>query len=162
MLTYMWTAWQGIAQARIEGKDYPGIYQVRIVDEAVIPLPIHRITGIDEEGIIYIGSGDVNERIKELQRALNVKGHHNGGSTYILMRQNFRYMGPIYANCKPQYRVMLFPSADKVECERQEAIMLADYFSKYSELPPCNSSFPDKWGEFSKRLQQLWERNTKP
>ncbi len=163
-MTDIWSTWQGIAHARFEQMDYPGIYQVGMVDEAQNPIPICRLGDTDKEGIIYIGvSENVGERIEDFRHtAVEIKGEHDGASTYILMQANFRSLGHNYANCKLQYRVMRLSGSDKAEHTKQEATILADYFNKYNELPPCNSNFPEKWGEFVTRLQQLWGWSAKP
>ena len=45
--------------------------------------------------------------------------------------------------------------------EEGEIDALAEYFSKYAELPPCNSTIPQKWRGFLKVLEesygQEWE-----
>jgi hypothetical protein len=161
-MAHIWSAWQDIAQAGPTRENYPGIYQIRIVDKAGNPVPIHRVASTDGDGIIYIGSGDANTRINDFRRTLNFKAHHNGGSTYLLMQMNFKHIGHAYENCKPQYRVTHLPNVRKAKLENQEAVILADYFNKYCELPPCNSSFPNKWGQFTERLKQLWGWDTKP
>jgi hypothetical protein len=157
----MTNMWSNIMGHEVGQMDYPGIYQVRMVDSKGKPVAIDRIGGVDEEGLIYVGfSNNVGERIKEFHSTLSLKGKHDGASTYFLMRQNLVSLGHDYASCKLQCTVTRLPGTSETELRKQEAIMLANYFSKYSELPPCNCNFPEKWGEFTHQLQQFWGWST--
>jgi len=168
----MWSNWQDIEQAKIEQRGHHGIYQIRIVGADGIPCPIGRVIGVDKEGILYIGkagpSRTLAKRIREFQRVSQFgTAPHSGGETYLLVWMNLMQSNPAYKDCKIQYRgihlyadeVSSMASEDtlKHKIEEEESKALADYFHKFGELPPCNSSFPRKWETFSKRLQQLWE-----
>jgi hypothetical protein len=157
----MWSSWRDIEHARVKERGYYGIYQIRMVDDAGDSLPIPRITRIDEEGIIYIGRAvprnTLAKRIREFQSVTQFKNvSHHGGETYNLMRFNLKYSGHAYQKHKLQYKVMRLEGEPKSKIEEEEINTLANYFNKYGELPPCNSSFPEKWGKFSGRLLKLW------
>ncbi len=153
-----WSAWQDISQAKVKYMDHPGVYQVRLVDEDGNPVQIPRFTGTDEEGLIYIGSSvDLGRRLREFEStAEKLKGYHSGAATYLLARVNFKYRQHPYLNFKLECRVKHSPRADKSVLRKQEAILLADYFYKYNELPPSNGNVPKKWEDFSQELERLW------
>jgi hypothetical protein len=173
----MWSSWQNIERAKIEQRGHHGIYQIRIVGTDGIPYPIGRFIRVDEEGVLYIGkagpSRTLATRIREFQNVSQFgTASHSGGETYLLVYMNLMQSNPAYKNCKLQYRVMHL-YADKVssmasedtlkhKIEEEEIKALADYFHKFGELPPCNSSFPGKFGTFSNRLQHLFGWSTKP
>lgn len=163
----MWSSWQDIEQVKVEQRSYPGIYQIRMVNQDGNPRSIPRLMGTDEEGILYIGKVTPNrtlaKRIREFQSAARFgSASHSGGETYVLVWMNLIQSDPAYKDCKIQYRVMsLYADLGVQEdfrhrIEEEESKALADYFHKYGELPPCNSSFPGKWNVFSERLQKLW------
>lgn len=167
-----WSSWQNIERAKIEQRGYFGIYRIRMVDEAGNCLPIKRLACVDKEGIIYIGKAaprdTLAKRISDFERTSKMgKANHSGGDTYVLMCLDLKCLGHTYKNHRLQYSVMhVFADATKPERRRQEkwkhkiegkeASLLADYFYKYCELPPCNSSFPEKFSRFTDRLQKLW------
>lgn len=171
----MWSRWQDIEYAKTEQCGCYGIYQIRMVDEIGNPFPIPRTTGIDEEGVIYIGralpKNTLAKRIYEFETNSKLgKASHSGGETYVLMWLKLKCSGHAYKNHKLQYRVMrLDIDATKPETNRREELKhkinseeinaLVDYFNRYCELPPCNSNFPGKWNRFADKLQELCVRS---
>jgi hypothetical protein len=132
-----------------------GIYKISFRDENGKPVAISRIGGIDESGIVYIGSSiKVVERTHEFKKILQAKGTHDGAMTFLLMWESLIQKNPIYKNYNMNTLDIKFETEE--EARNQEAVLLADYFNKYSELPPCNSNIPRKWGDFINRLKQLW------
>ena len=168
----MWSSWEDIEQAKVKERGYYGIYQIQVVDKEESRIPIGRVGGVDEEGIIYIGRARPKEtlakRIRKFQSVAQYKNiAHHGAETYVLMRITLAFLGHAYENYKLQYRVTrLYMDSNDLEMNRQEMLKykiekeevnaLADYFCKYGELPPCNSNFPGKWNSFIERLQGLW------
>jgi hypothetical protein len=172
----MWSDWQDIEQARIEQRGRHGIYQIQIVNEDGIPFLIGRIKGVDKKGIMYIGeagpSRSLAKRIGEFRGAIEFnQSPHSGGETCLLVRLDLTQSNPTYKGCKFRYRVMHIYADEistvvsketlKNKIEEEESKALADYFYEFGELPPCNSSFPRKWGTFSDRLKELWGWSTK-
>lgn len=168
----MWSSWEGIEQTKFKERGCFGIYQIRVVDRVGNPLPVGRIVGVDQEGVIYIGkAGPVQTLAKRIHKFENVsklgKAKHSGGETYILLKMKLIFSDHAFKNHKLQYKVVhldtdrIGPELNgkenfKHKIETEEINALADYFNKYGELPPCNSTFPGKWNRFTDRLQELW------
>jgi len=162
-----WSQWQDIGNAKKDERGYYGTYQIRIVDEITKkPISISRIGGVDKEGIIYIGKAGPNNSLGSRIDSF-FEGRHSGSGTYDLMWESLRVKQHPYWKHHLQYRVIrLFP--DKVEPDldnvnefrymkriREEEIKaLAEYFSKYAELPPCNSTVTGKWKGFLDELEK--------
>ena len=96
--------------------------------------PIHRLNGIDENGLLYIGkANDLKSRIRGFWRYItSEKGKHTAGFTYIF----YMYERKI----KPEQlgvRWMLLP---KDEIDYIETNLLDDYLNKYLDSPPLNIS----------------------
>lgn len=156
-----WKKWQDIGNAKNDERGYYGIYQIRIVDEiSEKPTSIPRIGGVDKKGVIYIGKAEPNNSLGSRIDSF-FERRHSGSGTYDLMWEALRLKQHPCWKHHLQYRVIrLFP--DKVEPDlddvneflykkriREEEIKaLAEYFSKYAELPPCNSTIPEKWKRF--------------
>lgn len=141
-----WGSWHEIERANFNERDYFGIYEIQMVNQLGHPIPISRIGGIDKEGIIYIGRSGL-KRPRTLSRRLHEFqiGKHSGAKTYELVSEVLERLKPAYSNHKLQYRAIHLP-VDKVKGDMPEIVFkegraLGDYFSKYAELPPCNSNF---------------------
>jgi hypothetical protein len=157
-----WGSWHEIEGANFNEGDYFGIYEIQMVNQVRRPIPISRIGGIDEEGIIYIGRSGLKRprtlgmRLHEFQI-----GRHSGAKTYELVSEELERLKPAYSNHKLQYRAIHLP-VDKVkggmpEIEFKEGLALGDYFSKCGELPPCNSNF--SWFKSFRGFIQKEQRN---
>jgi len=132
-----WGKWRNIEgvyrDISVLGKQ--GLYQIRMADTYNNPIPIPRLAGTDESGIIYIGkSTKLRPRIENFYC-----GRHSGGGMYNLVRLrlkgNKRYKGYYL-----QYRYMNINNSEMME--NAETRMLRTYFRKYCELPPFNSTVP--------------------
>jgi len=168
-----WGRWHDIDVAQSNEKTFFGIYQIRLVDERRQSIPVQRIGGIDEEGVIYIGRSGYKESRPLAQRIWEFQYEkHSGASTYALMKKalgDSQRHG--WSDHRLQYRSLhLKPGAItesgvsedallrefifKRKIEKSEADALASYFADYGELPPCNSSFPGKWQYFHRSVQE--------
>ena len=112
-----------------------GLYQIRMADIYNNPIPIPRLVGTDEGGIIYIGqSKRLRSRIEDFYC-----GRHSGGGMYGLVRlrlkRNKRYIG-----YSLHYRHMNINDSETME--KTETRMLRRYFREHCELPPFNSTVP--------------------
>ena len=151
----VWTRWLDINNAKENERGYYGIYQIRIVDKVKKEaLPIPRIGGVDVNGIIYIGKAEPQNSLGNRIDAF-VKWRHSGGGTYELVRAGLKVKRHPYWKHQLQYRVTrLLP--DKIAPDLAEIKELAKYFRKYCELPPCNSTVPEKWKRFLTELEESY------
>jgi len=132
-----WGAWHSIENIRhdIDVLHKQGLYQIRMVSPSNKPLPIPRLVGVDNGGIIYIGkSVELRTRIGNFY-----SGKHSGGGMYNLVRLKLRRHKP-YKNYLLQYRYM--KTSDEKVMENTERNILRRYFREYYELPPFNSTVP--------------------
>ena len=153
-----WSEWKYIpSRPRPRGK-YPrlyehayGIYQIRAADVAGKPIPIPRMGSVDEEGILYIGRSGYKDRSPSRTLAVRLKEFeqvdHSGAQTYFLAECTGCLNQGIYKKHKLQCRVM-YLSGDKEEIDKKEIGAIGQYFCRFGELPPCNSSFPGKFSYF--------------
>lgn len=143
------------------------VYQVRLTDAKGQPLPIGRLGGIDTGGILYIGKSDnLSRRLTNWER-----GPHSGGETYALMRRTEAFARPPLEDGLLEYRARYpgdisaeYPALAELRdgpdseiavirmVAKCEVALLARYFSRFGELPPCNSKFESKHREFSDAL----------
>ena len=156
-----WSTWRNTDLVQDKELSSFGIYEIRMVDGREQPLPVSRIGGIDEDGIVYIGgagystSRTLAQRIREFQRK---SGGHSGRYTYRLMHDVLGVVSKrAFFDDKLQYRAMRMPGADAEMLKQEEVETLARYFTRYGELPPCNSSFP-KWRLLVERVHRNLER----
>lgn len=137
-----WTRWMSIEEAKERNgklKEY-GLYQIRAVKPSGKPIPIPRMRMSDRDGILYIGRSGLKRkspvrtlanRIREFENK-----QHSGGITYADAASRLKGV-PRYAGHRLEVRAMFLPDAMIVQ---EEARIIKNYFRKYAELPPCNSS----------------------
>ena len=138
-----WTKWINvdIAKTRNGPFDALGIYQIRAVNRSGKAIPISRLAGVDPVGLLYVGRSGykyprtIANRIREF-----LSQHHSGGTTYIQAKKVMSKI-PKFAEHGLQVRIQKL-SASEIRVAESQAI--AKYFSKYAELPPCNSAKPGK------------------
>ncbi|MBZ0124931.1 MAG: hypothetical protein K8F32_01035 [Rhodocyclaceae bacterium] len=120
-------------------KEY-GLYQIHAVKPSGKPIPIPRMRMSDRDGILYIGRSGLKRkspvrtlanRIREFENK-----QHSGGITYADAASRLKGV-PRYAGHQLEVRAMFLPDAMIVQ---EEARIIKNYFRKYAELPPCNSS----------------------
>lgn len=99
-------------------------------------------------------SVDLARRIKEFYNAY-AAGTFGRSSTgdrlfLVLMCQYSSFKTTYQNNSTVQFRVMKL--SDKAEAQTEEEKLLKNYFKEHGELPPLNSSMPDKhsWDEIIK------------
>lgn len=137
-----WAKWMGIEEAKERNgklKEY-GLYQIRAVKPSGKPISIPRMRMTDPDGILYIGRSGLKgmspartlaNRIREFENE-----QHSGGITYFRAASRLKGV-PRYAGHQLEIRAMFLPDAMIVQAEAE---VLASYFWKFAELPPCNSS----------------------
>jgi len=134
-----WSDWVSIeiAKSRKGPFNCLGIYQIRAVTSSGKPIPVSRLVGVDPIGILYIGrSGFSSGRSIANRIGEFVRQQHSGGITYATAKEVLD-KSSAYSRHSLQVRVKVLST--KKEIESAESRTLQEYFSKYGELPPCNS-----------------------
>jgi hypothetical protein len=102
--------------------------------------------GSDKEGLLAIGeSMNLARRIMEFHHAYTGKSflRHSVGDRLFLVRIcQHTSLRINFGNYKLQVAVIKLEN--KSETQREEENFLKVYFKEYGELPPLNSSMPDK------------------
>lgn len=96
----------------------------------------HRIQGLDEKRILYIGSGKLKNRLVMFNKVISknrIRGH-SGAVTYV-QRNNYVNLFPL----KKLYAHYSF-SNSKEDALNQESNLLSSYEEKFGELPPLNKT----------------------
>ena len=111
-----------------------GVYQIHCFKDKKY-IWFNRVLGIDNEGILYIGkSVNLRERLRMLKRSLNqkpkVSGHTFGKKYYENKKlENAFPLKSLYVS----YKTTTAPKT-------LETKLLNQYFAKFGEVPPMNSS----------------------
>jgi len=108
----------------------PGVYLVSV------GRPIHRVVGIDKEGLLDIGeSNDLRYRIRSFVRCATnrgCEGHMAGWRfAYLKMAQHFSLDSLL---------VRWATAPTKKAAKGMEAVLLAEYLGRHFEQPPLNYS----------------------
>jgi hypothetical protein len=137
-----WTGWLDIDEARERNGRLSrfGLYQIRAVSSSGEPIAIHRLKGIDPEGILYVGRSGFRARSPNRTLANRIgefmKQHHSGGITYGKAASRLRNE-PRFVGHRLQVRALFL--SDSV-IAREETRVLEAYFNRHAEWPPCNSN----------------------
>ena len=116
--------------------DKGGVYKLHCFDEENDRrfIPINRILGVDQEGVLYIGKASVIcNRIGDLMKSLSPKHksfNHPAGMRYAsnqILQESF----PFERLC-----VTVLPNEKPNEAEIHE---MRKYFKEYGEVPPFNA-----------------------
>lgn len=160
-----WTDWDNIKNASNNARAYYGVYKIGLIDASRNPIPVKRIHGEDKEGIIYIGRArpylSLATRINQFNKIIK----HSGAGTYFLLMlclaqyedtSSYDLQYTVYRMCSTE----TISKNNDLEREKnmiieKERNVLAEYFQKYCELPPCNSNFGNKWEYFSERIKMM-------
>jgi len=117
----------------------PGVYIIRWTKNDK-PVSIPRILGVDEKGILYIGSAnDLRKRLRKLIRGLKRPSPkmHTASLSYYFFR--------LHEHIKiHELEVSWVIFKDRREAEEQEWIALRYYADKYGEAPPLNRALGRK------------------
>jgi len=110
----------------------PGIYFVRWSRDDC-PVPINRITGTDQKGILYIGrSENIRSRIRKIYNAIinNKRGH--------TIYKTIVFCGTSKIVKLEEYEITWEELGTINESEAQEWAAIKTYCDKYNEPPPLN------------------------
>jgi hypothetical protein len=110
----------------------PGVYFVRW-SKGGRPVPVHRLGGRDDKGILYVGSSkNLRDRIEQLWKAIEEGFRQHTVST------TFAFCGLLdlvkSSELEASWKVLKSPE----EAENQEWAAIYLYCRKYKEPPPLN------------------------
>lgn len=111
-----------------------GVYLIHSYNNQ-IPIRLNRVLDTDVEGVLYIGkSENIRERLRMLWRVLNPKlkaTAHTFGTKYNANKKLMKAfpLNSLYVS----YRITNAPKT-------LESELLENYFAKFGEVPPFNSS----------------------
>lgn len=114
-----------------------GVYIIISVDENNDPININRLFNSDKNGFLYIGqSSDLKNRLRMLYRVLHPEKYkataHTFGLKYNKLPSEIKNKYPL-----DSLRVILSLDGNAEDVETKK---LTEYFNKYGEVPPLNSS----------------------
>jgi hypothetical protein len=142
-----WSGWQDILAI----KDFAGfgkcagIYKIRRADPEGVAVPVARLEGNDEEGLLAIGeSNNLARRIKEFHDAYIGKRFQHSSAVNLFITWVSRYSPLQTSHGQSRIQVTAMKLGDKIEAEKQEEELFKRYFVRYGELPPLNNKLPDK------------------
>ena len=122
----------------------PGVYEIRLVDRQANATRIPRFLGVDKEGLLAIGeSKNVSRRIRQFYRAYSGQSsaHSLAERLFVLLFKRIN-SSSMLKNSRLEFSCMKL--RDKAEAQIHEERLLKMYFKEFGELPPLNSSLPDK------------------
>lgn len=111
-----------------------GIYKILCIQNKK-PIKINRVLGIDNQGILYIGKSDnLKERLRMIWRVLNpnLKANAHTFGTKYNGNYKLRKVFPLKT---------LFVSYKTTTAPKTlETKLINQYFAKFGEVPPFNST----------------------
>ena len=119
----------------------PGVYIIFWIRDRK-PIPIHRILGTDERGILYIGATRSKEglrgRLRDLWVSVQmVRGQRKRKKYPHTFGPSLAYTG-LFNIIKDDELWVYFKEFSKDDAEYQERLAFLDYTRKYGEPPPLN------------------------
>ncbi len=146
----LWTDWKKfLIEELSEIPVKEGVYQLRCVDKAGLPIKVSRLTGDDSEGIIYIGSStNLKIRIKGFWKTIQNRdiSRHAAGWTFC----SFGY-DSIFRPDMLQFRYKVTKSITTSEFD-----LMIDYRKRFMDLPPLNSNRPTYPRDWKNRMQKVF------
>ena len=132
MLKPEWRNLKDLADKNFDGVPVvPGVYFLRWARRGK-PVPVGRLGNRDPKGILYVGSGELKRRVRNLWNAIT-KGRrvHTVGKTVIFCKI-FEIINP------DEYEVSWEKLKGREASEGEEWAALKLYCDKYKEPPPLN------------------------
>jgi hypothetical protein len=151
-----WSGWSRFGMKELSNlPEREGIYQLRCVDGAGVPITIARLNNNDPDGIIYIGSSDnLRKRLKGFWRTIEIRdrSRHAAAWTYC----SFGYDSIFPPN---QIEFTYQVTRNKVTTEFG---LLLNYRKEFMDLPPLNSNRPPYPGDWKARIRKVFGRPPLP
>ena len=149
-----WSSWKEISRIDEVAVRFrcPGVYKIRLADQQEKAMPIPRFLGADKEGLLAIGeSKNLSRRIRQFYRAYSGQSfRHSVAERLFLLLFKWINSGSTVKTSRLEFSCMKL--RDKAEAQTAEEMLLKTYFKKFGELPPLNSSLPDKHVDWRKIL----------
>lgn len=118
---------------KMSGK--PGVYRIRSLTHKGESFSIHRLGGIDTEGILHIGkSRNLGRRIRTFRQAAEgLKASHHAGLEFF-------HWG--FENVIPRERLHFdhFETGSEQEALKLERLLHEEYRKKYLDRPPLDGT----------------------
>ena len=140
-----WTDWLDIEVSANFRK--PAVYKVRLIDSDGNRCKLARLLKVDKEGTMCIGhTGDMEQRRKQFLTALKkAYGHSSMNLVYYLWKYSSIFREK-FKSAKFQYSFCRCSSVYKAKnCESD---LIKSYFKKFGEVPPLNSSIPNRYKDW--------------
>lgn len=139
-----WTGWSPIDDSCPHAG--PAVYEIRLVDPASGPAQLNRFLGTDPSGILCIGeTGELERRRKQFVAAWRKGGKHSEGNLLHLLEAHSPFLRFFPS---PRLEMRYAAVSTKEEAKGQEEKRLKAYVKIYGEVPPLNSSIPDRDGNW--------------
>lgn len=136
----LWTQWQPLETAA--EYDGPATYQLRLVNDSR-PTEIPRFLGFDGEGILLIGeTQNMDTRRNQFICGLERCYGHSAGNLLYYLRHHTPLMS-IHPKHLLQYRFCM--QRNKQDARLTESRLIKAYVRQFGEVPPLNTSIPDRY-----------------
>lgn len=113
--------------------DQGGIYLLSCLDDNNKPIPIHRVLGLDSNGMLYIGKADsFKSRVIELKKSANPTYKTTSHECGVRLSEHLR-LSDRFPFSKLLVTLISTPNGRVLESE-----YLDKYMEEFGELPPLN------------------------
>jgi hypothetical protein len=128
-----------------------GVYEFRCVDNNGFPKIISRLLDRDPEGIIYIGkSENLWSRINAFWKTIIKRDRSRHAAAWTYCSYGYESLFPPNSL---QFRFLEFENPEDLEFD-----LLLQYFRKYRDLPPLNTSRGNYPGNWINKLEKTFGR----
>ena len=129
--------WRNTEKASQDNRTFSGVYTIRIVSDPGTAMPLGRIAKIDQDGVVYIGTGNVAvERVKAFH---SEDFDHEAASAWSCGA--FAFESEEGNPTEYQFEYSLEPESESGH-EEDEKLAIWQYVSEFGEVPPLNSQVP--------------------
>ena len=123
------------SREHLEVSGKPGVYRIRAFNDKGESLSIHRLGGIDTEGILHIGkSSNLGRRIRTFRQAAEgLKASHHAGLEFF-------HWGFEKVTTQESLRFDHFETGSDQEALKLERFLHEEYRKKYFDRPPLDGT----------------------
>lgn len=137
-----WTPLESLEETEDPRLQKTGVYQVRIVRDGE-PVTIPRWLGEDEQGLVYIGEGQLDTRLCEFEAGIRRYSSHTAGKKRWILHRHVPAYEDRFGGHERECRWAQVPKGISKDVEHD---LLARYLRKFGEPPPLNTQSPIKKG----------------